>query len=245
MAVRPLSSYEELVEASGNDPFARWMVDPAGPVRGWALDDGVAWLRRTHSYATTVTVLTSPRAAAAQLAELLSVVPDITRVTLPFGSLELLPPELAARVVPRAGDDWEWMMTRTPPPAGRPAVVVPPDQLDDVRELLARASPRHSTTVQDPVVAWWGIWDGGRLVACAAHTEDVPGVPSLASVATDPAVRGRGLGAAVTTAAARAAFDAGSAVVTLGMYSDNDVARRMYHRLGFSCDHRWSSRRLR
>ena len=36
----------------------------------------------------------------------------------------------------------------------------------------------------------------------------------------------------------------GHEVVTLGMYSDNPVARRVYERLGFRCDHRFSSRAL-
>ena len=42
MTVRPVGSYDELVAAAGGDPFARWMLDPARPVRGWILDDGVA-----------------------------------------------------------------------------------------------------------------------------------------------------------------------------------------------------------
>jgi predicted GNAT family acetyltransferase len=32
--------------------------------------------------------------------------------------------------------------------------------------------------------------------------------------------------------------------VTLGMYSDNDVARRVYGRLGFACAHELTSGRL-
>jgi ribosomal protein S18 acetylase RimI-like enzyme len=214
-------------------------------VRGWVLDDGVAWVRRTHSYAPTVTVLCGPRSAAEQLPELLEAVPGTSGITLPFGALQLLPAELIARIEPGVGDDWEWMMTTAaPPPPAHHVVLLEPDELAEVTDLLDRASPRHSTRADDPVLAWWGIRDGGRLVACAAHVEDVPGVPGLASIATDPELRGRGLGAAVTSAAARAAFERGSEVVTLGMYSDNDVARRMYHRLGFSCDHRWSSRRI-
>jgi predicted GNAT family acetyltransferase len=99
--------------------------------------------------------------------------------------------------------------------------------------------------VDDPgVVAWFGVRDVDRLVACAAVEEDRPGVPGLASIATDPQYRGRGLGGAVTAGATRWAFERGHEVVTLGMYSDNAVARRMYHRLGFSGDHRWSSRGL-
>jgi predicted GNAT family acetyltransferase len=119
---------------------------------------------------------------------------------------------------------------------------------DDIQALLDASSPRHDAKVGAPeVIAWYGVRDDddGRLVACAAHTEPVPGVPHLASIATRPAARGRGLGAAVTAAVTRAPLEAGRPVVTLGMYSDNAVARRLYHRLGYTCTHRWSSRRLR
>ena len=36
-----------------------------------------------------------------------------------------------------------------------------------------------------------------------------------------------------------------STVVTLGMYSDNHVARRVYHRLGYTTSHRWVSSHAR
>ena len=55
----------------------------------------------------------------------------------------------------------------------------------------------------------------------------------------DYVVVGAGAGGCVLT---RRLLDEGAPVVTLGMYADNDVARRMNLRLGFRCDHRWSSR---
>ncbi len=61
----------------------------------------------------------------------------------------------------------------------------------------------------------------------------MPGVPHLASIATRPDVRGRGYGEAVTSSLTRAALLGGRPVVTLGMYADNAVARRLYQRLGF------------
>jgi predicted GNAT family acetyltransferase len=45
----------------------------------------------------------------------------------------------------------------------------------------------------------------------------------------------------VTGAVTRDVLLGGAPVVTLGMYSDNEIARRMYLRLGFRCDHHWSS----
>jgi predicted GNAT family acetyltransferase len=70
----------------------------------------------------------------------------------------------------------------------------------------------------------------------------VPGVPHLASIATHPRVRGQGIGTALTTTVTARLLAAGAPVVTLGMYADNDVARRMYARIGYVCSHRWSSR---
>ncbi len=84
----------------------------------------------------------------------------------------------------------------------------------------------------------------GRLLACAAHTEHAPDVPHLASIATQPDARGHGFGAAVTAWLTRTLLAEGHEVVTLGMYADNDVARRLYHRLGYRSDHAFTSGRL-
>lgn len=68
-------------------------------------------------------------------------------------------------------------------------------------------------------------------------------VAHLRAIATHPDHRGRGLGADITAAVTRRGLDAGAPAATLGMYSENDVARRLYERLGFrvgqafaSCD---------
>jgi predicted GNAT family acetyltransferase len=82
-------------------------------------------------------------------------------------------------------------------------------------------------------------------VAVAAHTEVWGDVPFLASVATRSDHRGRGLGGAVTAWVTRRLLEEGSPRVTLGMYSDNEVARRVYLRLGYAVVHRFTSGRLR
>ena len=154
------------------------MADRGVRVRGWRLDEGVAWVWRTPPGAGNLTVVAAPpRLRRPQLPGAAAQVPEVSRVTLPFGSLAHLDADLAARVVPGVGDDWEWMLTTSPPPEpGVPVSRVEPERLADVTELLAAASPRHSATVDDPdVIAWWGVRDGDRLVACAAHTEEVPG----------------------------------------------------------------------
>jgi GNAT superfamily N-acetyltransferase len=242
---RPVTTRAELLPASGDDPFVRWEIAPDADVLGWALPEGgVAFVRRTPSGRRSLAVVGTPDAAVPVLRAYLDgtlVGPGLDRgVTVPLGTLELLGPH------PRLGDgdEWEWMWTTTAPPEHPDVVRLGPADRDEVAALLAAASPRHSATVEDDVVVWAGVRDGSRLVACAAHTEHVPGVPHLASVATHPLARGRGLGAAVTGTLTAWALRTGAPVVTLAMYSDNDVARRMYRRLGFRCSHRWSSRRL-
>jgi GNAT superfamily N-acetyltransferase len=250
---RRISTHEELLAASGGDAFVRWEVPLGSRVEAWALaDGGVAFVRGTPSGRRQLAVVGTPEAALPPLRAFLDgylagVDREVTGLnrgfTVPRGTVALLGPD------PRvgAGDDWEWMWTATAPPAHPDVVVLGPGDHDAIAVLLAAASPRHSARIGgDDVVRWAGVRDAaGRLVACAAHTEHVPGVPHLASVATHPSVRGRGLGAAVTGALTRWALEAGAPVVTLGMYSDNAVARRMYARLGFRCTHRWSSRRVR
>ncbi|MGN6611523.1 MAG: GNAT family N-acetyltransferase [Angustibacter sp.] len=249
--VHEVTRYGDLLAASGGDGFVRWSLDPAEPVRGWAFDGGVALLRQGLRR-TSLTVVSSPQAAARALPTLREQAPEAQTATLPLGTLDVGGADGAAvhQVVDAAaGNDWEWMQTTEAPPLhpladrvldvglGRPT---------QVRELLAASSPRASTAPGDSdVVTWHAIADDdGRLLACGALTEAVPGVPHLASIATRPEARGRGCGEAVTSSLTRAALEAGRPVVTLGMYADNTVARRLYHRLGFGDVHHWSSRRL-
>jgi GNAT superfamily N-acetyltransferase len=248
----PVRSHGALVAAGAGDPFVRWMVDPRLPVRGWRLEPGVAWVRRNREGRPTVMVVADPARAAAALPGLLDRAGDDLRpgsdlrITVPLGTIDLLDGGLTRQVLPGEGADWEWMMTTTPPGRpGRGVVRLGGSDLPAVADLLARSSPRHSTSPTDEVVAWYGIRDGDRLVACAAHVEHISGVPQLASIAVHPEHRGRGHGSAVTAAATQGALDAGAQVVTLGLYADNDTARRMYTGLGFGETHRWSSRVMR
>jgi predicted GNAT family acetyltransferase len=111
-------------------------------------------------------------------------------------------------------------------------------------EFLSMASPRRSANPGDSRVRRWaGIVHQERLVAVAAETQHIDGVPHLAAIAVDPALRGRGLGGAVTAGITRRLFDEGHSAVTLGMYADNEPARRVYRRLGFEDRHHFASGR--
>lgn len=256
-SVRPLSSHAELLDASGDDVFIRWQVRADTPLLAWAVGDTVAFVRTRQAGRRQLTVLGAPSDAAVAVGTLLRLgvteaenrsdgrrAASAQGITVPRGTVPLL--DEGVRVGP--GEDWDWMWVdrdRLPrlAPDSRVRRLDRHDE-PEVSRLLDLASPRHSSDPGDPdVVSWFGVRDGaGQLVACAAHTQSVDGVPHLASIATHPSVRGQGLGSTVTGTLTVLLLDGGAPVVTLGMYADNDVARRMYDRLGYVPSHRWSSR---
>ena len=245
--IHRLSGVDELIAVSGEDAYVRAMADPARAAGGWHHEGGaVGWLmpsRHAPGRAALATV-----GAAQPAADLLRMVATddgvvIGGVTLPRGGTAHLPSAWSIH----PANDWEWFFTESEPPEQEHEAKVRwlDDSLDgaEILALLERWSPRHDAEPgQAHVRQWCGIRDGdARLVSIAAHTEYRPGVPFLASVATDASVRGRGYGAAVTAWITRELLAAGTGWVTLGMYSDNEVARRLYHRLGFACDHFFTS----
>lgn len=239
--VRRLADVAELVAASGNDAYVRASADPARTASAWAHADGaLGWLipSRRLPDVLHLTATGPPRSAAALTHELRQDLgSSLGSVTLPRDADRQLPPSYVLR--PR--NNWEWFVTWEPPPAQpREGEVGWLDASnEELSRFLARWSPRHDAKPGRPgVLRWSGVRGAdNRLIAVGAHAEHVAGVPHLASIATSGALRGRGYGAAVTAWITRTLLDEGCGWVTLGMYSDNEVARRMYHRLGYRCDH--------
>ncbi len=239
-----LAGVAELLDRHGDD-FARAEADPDRVASAWALGRAVGWVtasRRVPGRAHLV-ALGTPSDAATMLTALAGD-QGISSATLPRDADARLP---TFRLDPR--NDWEWLVTRVaPPPQPGEDLVgwLPDDATAELPGLLAAWSPRHDVVPGDPGVRRWaGVRDrSGVLVAAAAHTEHRAGVPHLASVVTHGDHRGRGLGAAVCGWLTRTLLSEGSGWVTLGMYSDNDAARRMYRRLGYTGDHRFTSGRL-
>lgn len=166
--------------------------------------------------------------------------------------------------------EWDWMSTRFPlvlhggrgGPAGPGGSEVPverfvpgPETDALVADCLDRAHPIASTLPgDDRLTGWWGVREaddaagrpGGRLVATVGALDLYPGAaPHLVSLGVDPAHRGKGLAGVVLAAAVedglRRTPAVGAPMVHLGLYATNDVARRVYQRLGFSLDHRFVS----
>lgn len=69
--------------------------------------------------------------------------------------------------------------------------------------------------------------------AAAARRTTFDGASYLSSIGTRPRFRGLGLGRLVSDVVLRDSIDAGSRWTYLGVFADNDVARRMYEGLGF------------
>lgn len=146
---------------------------------------------------------------------------------------------------------WDWLVTEDVPPRvpDEDAVVRldPVADADAIRACLAAANPG---TTADPVApteaAWVGVRDGDELLgvfgaAVRGGRTDAGFSWHLHGLGVRPETRGRGLGAALTAALTRAGLAAGADWVSLGMYADNDAARRIYRRLGFTTEAEFDS----
>lgn len=152
----------------------------------------------------------------------------------------------------RPATAWDWMAVGSAPPAG----AVEAERLDlavdleAVRECLSAANPGSQADPTSPgEAAWFGVRDEGRLVGVigASRRAGDPGRGDVSwhlhGLGVLPPARSRGLGQALTATAARAGFAAGADWVSLGMYASNSQARRVYLRLGFEVEGRFTSYR--
>jgi GNAT superfamily N-acetyltransferase len=248
MTLRHLTSHAELLDASGGDPFIRYDLpaDFAGP--GWAWGSAVVALRATHTHRLGLVALGAADDLGRLCGELVATGAldglPVRHVTVQRGGLDAVAEHLPLG----RGDEWEWMYAAAAPPvvpAESRLVALDGQHEPEIRALLALANQRtDARPFEHPGQDWVGAWDDvGRLVACGVREPSTAGYPILSGITTHPDHRGQGLGLAVTAYLTRAAV-LETGVCTLGLYSDNDVARRVYHGLGYTGDHLWSSRRF-
>jgi len=109
-----------------------------------------------------------------------------------------------------------------------------PDNAAEMLELVQLTRPGPFAPRTPLLGQYIGIRDAvtGQLVAMAGERFRMHGHVELSAIAVHPGARGRGYGAALTTALARAAFARG-AVPFLHVYAHNPAAS-LYVRLGFS-----------
>lgn len=214
-----------------------------GAERAWCGDGAVAMVTLdAEDRVPMLLAAGAPAAAAALVVEAVTeLVRDgraVPRLTVPRGGLELLPPWLR----PREVEAWEWRSLDAPP-AVRPGEDrvswLGAEDLDEVTALLAAAGGGSSVWPGDPAARRWaGIRDdAARLVACLADTSRWAGVGHISGIATAPSARGGGHATAITAWASRRLLAEGARLVTLGMFSSNAAARRVYDRLGFTAAH--------
>lgn len=175
-------------------------------------------------------------------------------------AVKALPTQPSGYTLPRGGrpptllqaewsDDWDFRWTCEPPPTVAHEDLVRFDDHPGEEELTAfldATSSSYSARPGDPKIRRWVTVrdDADKLLAVAAETRRPTGIAHLASIATRTDARGRGLGTAVTAALTRRIFDEGDDLVTLGMYASNDVAGRLYTRLGYGPGIPYTSGRL-
>ena len=240
-AVTRFGSYAEMPEAMRDDALLRVEADPAVLHGAWAFESGYAFAS-VDGYGGDPCWLSvvAPPEAAAMLARtaLAELGEKCCGITAPRGFA------VGGRAATESGT-WDLMRCDVAPPEqpGETRVARLPD-LEAVQAFLERVNPHHSVRADHPEVRHWlGVADeaSGRLLAVGAFTRRRFGTAYLASIATAPQARGRGLGAAVTAALTRHAFAAGDELCTLAHYSPNDPARRIYLRLGYRTTHRLTS----
>lgn len=146
-------------------------------------------------------------------------------------------PRLAEDLLGRERSQWDWWAIDGHPssdPMAAEVVDLATEHDDEIRELLAVASPTASSPPGDPqICTWHGVRSEGRLVAVGAAIRWKSGAPVLASIATHPEYRGKGLARAVTSSLTRYFRAQGEGRITLGMYAANESARRTYTAVGY------------
>jgi ribosomal protein S18 acetylase RimI-like enzyme len=127
-----------------------------------------------------------------------------------------------------------------------PAGVRPYDPATDAEAVQAviaarfgaagfRYEPLDAVLGRDPDTSLWFVAQDGRSGAIRAELRDGD-QGWISEVAVGEAAAGRGLGAALVTAAARALAARGARSVGLSVRSTNEGALRLYRRLGFDGD---------
>jgi ribosomal protein S18 acetylase RimI-like enzyme len=112
------------------------------------------------------------------------------------------------------------------------AVPLTGTDVPEILDLVERAKPGPFRKRTVELGRYLGIRHEGRLIAMAGERFRLPGWTEVSAVCTDPAFRGRGLGARLTLAVAARILERGD-LPFLHAAADNAGAIRLYERLGF------------
>lgn len=235
---------DQLLAATDHDPIVKAVVLNGRMIgNAWSANGAFAWLV-THRHDPSIMSIGNPQGAVRIVESMDRGFPGLRHASLPRGWLAHL-----STYTPERVSNWEWFWTATAPESqsqSADARWLEDSEDDDVRGLLEAAMPDASAWPGDErVKRWAGIRDSqGRLVACTADTAHATSIGHLSSVATAPDQRRKGYAAALTAWITGQHLNDGAEMVTLGMYSDNAAARRLYTNLGFVCEHEFTSARI-
>ncbi len=107
-----------------------------------------------------------------------------------------------------------------------------PDDSADMVDLTARTEPGPFSAETWRTGRYFGLRREGRLVAMAGQRLQTDGWGEVSAVCVDASVRGQGLGAAMTLAAASAIAERGDQAM-LHVAENNHPAHRLYLQIGF------------
>jgi ribosomal protein S18 acetylase RimI-like enzyme len=224
----------QLAEVAGHEALSRASLINSEFTIGWTDAGATVWVGHRDSVEGDGhrVIGSGPSEGVARILDRLAgELPVEASFSLPAGSAD----GLGRHHTVLRRDDWElrWLTTAPPRLDLESRVVTLPGDSAEVAELGDEAYPTAEARPGDPAVrSWAAVRDGsGRLVAAAADTSS-PHTGRISAVMTAPAARGHGWGAAVTTALSRRMLEEFDLVV-LGLYIDNDRARRLYDRNGF------------
>jgi GNAT superfamily N-acetyltransferase len=222
-----------VLAAAGHHPYARLTTDGDGPVAGYRRYGALAWTG-PGPWGPVACAVGDATAAVRLLADLAAAQALGGGRWLHLPRVD--PAELPAAWAGTVRDHWDFRWSHRPPPLQpdeERVVALTDADAPSVAELLDRAFPDTTTRPGDPRVrAWYGIREGGRLVA-AGGDRGRGDVGFLAGLAVAPEARGRGLGAALTAAMTRRLFTTYDCVA-LGVVADHAGTIRLYERLGFT-----------
>ncbi|MEU7578415.1 GNAT family N-acetyltransferase [Streptomyces sp. NPDC041068] len=226
--------------AAAGDPWTAGLITPDWSGTAWSVPGAAAYGTAPGPEPTEwITAVGAPDRAAALLHAVLPGLPSRPYgLTVPRGTaldgIDGVIPEDEAPY-----EHWE-LMTTAQAPASHPSeerVRMGDDASHaELSALLTEASPGYAVRPGDPQVEVWATIrtpEGALAAVGALQRRPGTGVAHLASIAAAPALRGQGLGAAVTGRLTRYVLEKGEAFCTLSVHSGNDAALRLYRRLGY------------
>lgn len=232
-----------LEDVRARDAFVRWSVPADDDAGCWAVGSSVAVVHRRAPRP----MLPSPWAVLlgrpAELRPLVEALPGLiggspAGVTMSADAYDLIPANwaLAARGY------WDYMATSAVPEVPRGVEIEMVDDVDVINAVLdADNADAHARPGDPDVECWLGIREGPLMACVGALVTTQNGGGHLRAITTLRHARGRGYGSALSAALTRLGLERLSPEVTLGVYSDNIGAIRLYERLGYRLVHHFTS----